>query len=410
MVFASGMVCGLSNVALFVLFPSRLSIRIPAPAHSLLGWLQSMDTPSACFPSGHVALPASIAMAAFLESRRGEARSEGFWRRVAGGYAVWTLALAASTLLTKQHFAPDAFAGCGFGILCATLWPVLVRFLDGFHKPTLLALVREWSLVAAFVWLASLGWRWPVVAVCGFAVATRQHALLVLYHDAVHGLVAKKRRWNDLVVNLFVGVPFLLPVHLYRALHLRHHRSLGESSDPERVLLYRGQKWNYRPLPTKDLALQLAGDLFLWNNLAMAWRYFRADDREALNLPRTRAHPELVLEFFLVWGGVLLAWFHASSEVGRILLLWFVPYLTLTQLLQKIRSFAEHVDPEGDASRSCSWEPGWMGRQILWPYHIHYHREHHATAEIPWDRLPSVPPSGDRRRGRDLIHHLWRRS
>ncbi len=82
-------------------------------------------------------------------------------------------------------------------------------------------------------------------------IATRQHAILVLYHDGVHCLVARSRRVNDFIVNSVVGVPLLLPIHLYRALHLSHHRHLGAACDPERVLLYRGQPWTFRPLAAR---------------------------------------------------------------------------------------------------------------------------------------------------------------
>jgi fatty acid desaturase len=239
-------------------------------------------------------------------------------------------------------------------------------------------------------------------------IATRQHALLVLYHDAVHGLVARHRRLNDFLINTAVGVPLLLPVHLYRALHISHHRHLGTRHDPERVLLYRGQPWSYRPLTTGALAVQLAGDLAGWNAGVLAWRYFAERRRGgSLRLPRTRAYPELAVQFVLfaaLWAGAAILW---PAAALRLAALWFLPYLTLTQLLQKVRSFAEHTAADDPETRSCSWAPGLAGRLTIWPYNINYHREHHARPDVPWNRLPATFPDARQRQGAELRSHVW---
>ncbi len=91
----------------------------------------------------------------------------------------------------------------------------------------------------------------------------------------------------------------------------------------------------------------------------------------------------------------------------HVALLWFVPYVTVTQLLQKIRSFAEHATADADPSLSCSWAPGLLGRLTIWPYNINYHREHHSRPKVPWDRLPAAFPAARQRPGRDLLAHLW---
>jgi fatty acid desaturase len=246
-----------------------------------------------------------------------------------------------------------------------------------------------------------------IVLPAAMVIATRQHALLVLYHDAVHGLIARHRRLNDFLINSAVGVPLLLPVHLYRALHLSHHRHLGTRHDPERVLLYRGQHWSYRPLTTGALAAQLAGDLLGWNAIGMSWRYLTERRRGGLlRLPRTRAYPELAVQLVLfaaLWAGAAILW---PATTLRLAALWFIPYLTLTQLLQKVRSFAEHTGDDAD-DRSCSWAPGLAGRLTIWPYNINYHREHHARPKVPWSRLPAAFPGARQRHGSELRWHVW---
>lgn len=242
-----------------------------------------------------------------------------------------------------------------------------------------------WGCVA----VAVLIWEPLVVIGAMVVVATRQHALFILFHDAVHYLVARDKRVNDAITNALIGVPQLVPVQLYRRLHLAHHARLGTDADPERLLLYRGQPWQYRPLPMRTLVRQILGDLLLLNNLKTLWYFGResADPRSRLALPTARTHPEFYLTVAL-WGVLLGIGLWQSAELtGRVLLVWLVPLLTLTQAIQKIRSFLEHAGPDSP-ELTYSWRPGLLGRLIVWPYHIQYHREHHLQPRVPWHALP----------------------
>jgi len=276
------------------------------------------------------------------------------------------------------------------------------------HWRSVVALFVEatvaWSTAALAVWLWHPLWT-PLLCV---VIATRQHALFILYHDAVHGLIAKPQRLNDAFINAFVGVPQSLPIHLYRALHLVHHRTLGSELDPERVLLYAGQDWDYRPLPARPLIRQLAGDLLLVNNLLTLFLYMRERiwPTGRLKLPKGRIYPEYYVLAGLFWTAfVAFAWsFPALALKGFIV--WFVPLLTLTQAIQKVRSFAEHAALDAP-EWSYSWEPGLFGRLVLWPYNIQYHREHHERPGIPWDELPAAFPDRVARPGKTLPRLMW---
>ena len=174
----------------------------------------------------------------------------------------------------------------------------------GFHLPTLAAFLIEWTLIVAAIAVAIRWWSGPVFVFAALFIATRQHAILVLYHDGVHSLVARSRRVNDFIVNSVVGVPLLLPIHVYRALHLSHHRHLG--ADCIRACAaVSGQPWTFRPLAAGALARQLAGDVLALNGIIMAIRYLReAHGGRALRLPRTRVYPELTLQYVVFAGAV----------------------------------------------------------------------------------------------------------
>jgi fatty acid desaturase len=274
------------------------------------------------------------------------------------------------------------------------------------HRPTARALVIEWLVCAVTIGLALLTWSPLAVLVAWGVLATRQHALFILYHDGVHGLIARPRRLNDAIINLAGGVPLLVPVHLYRSLHLVHHRELGREGDPERVLLYAGQDWDYRPLPMARLIRQFVFDLLLVNTLVMVARYVQVRATGRLKLPKGQVWPELFAMqalFAVGWVGLIAL---SPALAGQLALLWFVPLFTLTQAIQKVRSFAEHAPL--DAERlSYSWAPGLFGRLVLWPYHIGLHHEHHLRPNLPWDALPGAFPDLPRRPGRTLSALLW---
>jgi fatty acid desaturase len=263
-------------------------------------------------------------------------------------------------------------------------------------RRTLGALGLEWAVIGVTIGCVAYLEAWWAAIVAFVVISTRQHGLLILYHDAVHGHLSCSAWLNDLLVNFAVGVPALMPVEVYRPLHLEHHRALGTRCDPERRLLFADQPWNYRPLPWRALLRQLLGDLLLVNGIRTlaTWR-------------RTEAFPAIrrsTLVLAAAWLGALGVWLALAPRAALLALaLWLLPLLTLTQLLQKLRSFAEHsggpgVTP-GWQDWTYSWRIGLIGRLTLWPYHINYHREHHARPALRWHELPAAD-SGHHLRGR----------
>lgn len=250
---------------------------------------------------------------------------------------------------------------------------------------TLGALLFEWCVVLATIVATVQLAHWALWLPAMFVIATRQHALLMLFHDAVHGLLARDRRLNDFLINLLVGVPHLLPVESYRPLHLAHHRELGSARDPERTLLYARQHWHYQPLSGNALLRQLAGDLFLVNGLRTM---VALSKRGGMPMPQ-RATLIPAAAWALTLGVIFARWPTAFIPV---MVLWFVPLLTMTNLLQKLRSFAEHSGGPGVTPGwndwTYSWRPGLLGRLTIWPYNINRHLEHHGAPAVPWHALP----------------------
>ena len=116
----------------------------------------------------------------------------------------------------------------------------------------------------------------------------------------------------------------------------------------------------------------------------MAWK------RESQQI---RLHPSTWIAG-LAWIGLMgiLLVNVSTTMVALIIVVWILPMITLTNLLQKIRSFAEHGGAtdytDDNHDWTYSWRVGIIGRLTVWPYNINRHREHHAKPNTPWYRLP----------------------
>ena len=270
-----------------------------------------------------------------------------------------------------------------------------------------IALILESGICVIVVAVSLQEFTLPVIAIAMCILATRQHALFMLYHDAVHGLIARNRRLNDLIINIFVGIPQLIPIHIYRRFHLSHHATFGTQSDPEYLLLFRWQPWKYNPLPWPRFLLQVLGDLFLINMILTGIALIR-EERDAhskLQLPSSQVTMDtllLITGFCIALG--LWVWFYPEI-FWRFALLWFGTLLTLTHALQKIRSFAEHGPPDSE-NPTYSWRPGILGHLILWPYNINFHREHHEHPGVPWHKLSGRFQGVSGRPSSELLGHL----
>jgi membrane-associated phospholipid phosphatase len=127
-VFVTGVSCALLNASIYILFPTSLAERTVAPAGTLMAVIQSLDTTLCALPSGHVALPTSLMVAAALLTTEGPHLAR-IWTPWTNRLALWTLLLAASTLFTKQHYLIDVAAGAvyGGGLAAAAAWLVTSR-------------------------------------------------------------------------------------------------------------------------------------------------------------------------------------------------------------------------------------------------------------------------------------------
>jgi len=90
---------------IFIIYPTILPRTGCVPTNQLWIWVYNLqwasDSPVNCFPSLHIGAVALLSLCVWRENKK-----------IGIIFSVWSLAVAASTLTTKQHYIVDLLGGC----------------------------------------------------------------------------------------------------------------------------------------------------------------------------------------------------------------------------------------------------------------------------------------------------------
>ncbi len=249
----------------------------------------------------------------------------------------------------------------------------------------------EWLGVAGAVALCIWFWHPALYLIAVLFIGARQHALLVIGHDASHYRYLPVRWQNDLFANLFLMWPMFASVEGFRKFHGAHHQYTNLPNDGNRHI------W-----ATHDAAGELAPD----------WQFPKSGWGLALVLLRRAAFVTGI--FWIVRGvigsfiipspgwmvaaklafygsiGLALTWFGGWTAL---LLYWIVPYCTWHIAIQYARLICEHSAVESEEKEYAVTRttiPTWLERIFILPRNIGYHIEHHWYPSVPFYRLPEL--------------------
>ena len=228
--------------------------------------------------------------------------------------------------------------------------------------------------------------RWPGLWPLGLMlVGTRQLGLFILMHDGAHALLHPERRVNDWVATWLCG-PGLLA---YRPYHLKHHRHVQHTDDPDLVLS--------APFPVSRASLRrkllrdLSGQTFFKQQFGSVVQ--RLSQRPA-GEPRWRAlAPALATQRrWFIANGLGFAVFSAAGHPLLWLAMWLLPMVCWLPLVSRVRNIAEHalVAQNGDdpLKQARTTQAGWLERALIAPYWVNFHSEHHLFTQLPCWQLP----------------------
>ena len=112
------------------------------------------------------------------------------------------------------------------------------------------ATAGEWASIAAAIALCTYFWNPLLYVLAVMFIGARQHALIIIGHDASHYRYLPKRWQNELFSNLFLMWPVFASVEGFRKFHSTHHQYTNLSNDGNRHIWY-----------THDAAGELAPDV-----------------------------------------------------------------------------------------------------------------------------------------------------
>ena len=259
----------------------------------------------------------------------------------------------------------------------------------------LAAIAVEWLMIAGAIALCERWWNPALYLLALVFIASRQHALLVIGHDASHYTLLRDRRWNDWIGDLLLFWPGFLSVGLYRHFHRDHHRYLATERDANRVLWRthdaagrQRPEWVYPKSPAalavfllRRAALLRGGRWMVGGLLSMFARGEFRRDSWWYALARSL--------YYLAIAALLtrLGWWRAF------LLYWLLPYCTWHMVIEHVRVICEHSGirngvPPYHMTRTTL--PRLWERLLVLPRNIGYHQEHHWYPGVPLYNLPQL--------------------
>jgi fatty acid desaturase len=242
-------------------------------------------------------------------------------------------------------------------------------------------------IISAAITIATLTHSWLVYLVAGVVIATRQHALAVLMHDASHYLLHRNRTVNNVVSNLLLSFPLLISTDRYRRHHLLHHRYLNSDRDPDR-------DDSIAPQSRRALLLLLAKDLVGLSAIRTLTTMSYFSVLSAMLKPPSSADglPPLERRLAIVFFSSVAAIVLAIGIWWQLLILWIVPMMSVLPPILRLRALAEHgacsSSNQLDSARTV--DAKLIERMLFAPCNVNYHLEHHLYPSVPYYRLPAL--------------------
>lgn len=261
-----------------------------------------------------------------------------------------------------------------------------------FHS--LLAILNQWIIAIAAASVAIWSGHWAVYLLAMMIIATRQHALGILVHDACHYRLFPNKIANDMITDILVGFHLGMSTSLYRKWHYPHHRYVNTDKDPE-VMGEKGSpdiwKWPNTKMHMLKMFLKDALGFNIPHTTAILglwspWSRLHLPSKDAGGIP---VREKVALIIFAVTGIGALVYF---GLVVDYLLLWILPSLTFFNIIFKFRSFAEHkvVKDEHELNNTRTVTSNWLERFFISPCNVNYHLEHHLFPSVPFYNLPKL--------------------
>jgi fatty acid desaturase len=277
----------------------------------------------------------------------------------------------------------------------------------------MLAHVRRLSRVSEWRGIAAIGVEWLVIATAiafwhllpaslGFiryvlylpvivAIASRQHALLILMHEGAHHRLSRNRAWNNFAADMFCSFPVAFATDLYRQHHFQHHQFTNTAQDPDLIDLKPREDWTW-PKDQIDAFLVFGRDFLglAAHKMAASMMLF-SPPRNLFYQKKLHLQVADRLRAITFCASVVAVLWSYDLWLG-FFFFWVVPYCTALVPIIRMRMVAEHmaVESEHELNKSRSIEATLFEKWIFAPLNVHYHLTHHLYPSLPFYNLPEM--------------------
>jgi fatty acid desaturase len=261
----------------------------------------------------------------------------------------------------------------------------LLTKLDNWHS--LLALLEDYMIILSSILITChlFDWFYPVALLL---IGSRQRALATLLHESAHGTLAKNRFLNWILGTFSSGYLIFQQMTAYKKSHcFNHHRHLGHPEyDPDfKFYLSAGL---YESIGTSIFLLKYIIQPLLLFRVPVYLSYLIHYRLLAKDNDRQES-----LILLIYWSTIIAisVWF---GFWDKLILFWFIPYLTTFQVLGWFIELSEHYPLLGN-----SYIDLYLSRNRLSPWYeafftsIHnenFHLVHHLMPSIPFWNQPKA--------------------
>jgi fatty acid desaturase len=265
--------------------------------------------------------------------------------------------------------------------------PARIKALSALSRTrSIFHLALEWSIIFSAIFVSHRLHNPLLYIVAIIIIGSRQHALLLLMHEATHWRLFDDRRLNDWVCETLATWPTLVSLRAFRHAHLAHHRYLNLPADVDLRKKLEDPDWHF-PLPRKRLLWTLAKQftgLGFWYVVKIA-RYANANPEASGQTPRYRAAR---LSYYAA-ALALIIYFHVFLIF---LAYWMVPLTTSLIAFNRMRVLSEHPPVERAMAYGliCCYRLNLLERILFAPKNCYYHIEHHSYPSVPFFNLPRL--------------------
>lgn len=249
---------------------------------------------------------------------------------------------------------------------------------------------RSWLLIIA-AW-ALVAWRPGIVTVVVAIplIGSAFYALFIIGHDGLHRRLFHGRgandRFNDVLILGTIGAI----TRINNRNHLDHHEHLAMDEDPDR------HKYGcFNKFEPGQLVAYLSGAATLFTSVRNVF-FTNTARRSAARSEDRRINGYTPTDLLILagWQVVLIAGLWWAIGWWAYPVLWLAPVYLFTFLMDNLRTFCEHSQPEADATadhhRLISYLSNPVERWFISPMNMNLHAIHHLWPSIPYYNLPEA--------------------